>query len=574
MRAEAYQQVDNRLAEEPVYEMKSGAEMIIECLKREGVDVIFGYPGGAVIPIYDALYDSGLKHVLSRHEQGAIHAADGYARSTGKVGVVIGTSGPGATNLVTGITNAYMDSIPLVVLTGQVPTSYIGTDAFQEADITGITMPITKHNYLVQRTQDLPKILKEAFYIARSGRPGPVLIDIPKDISYDVAPFYYPESVSIPSYQPTIEPNPSQVMKVAKTIEQAKRPLILAGGGVISSGAETELLQFVEKMQIPVTTTLMGLGGFPASHPLWLGMPGMHGTVTANRAIQNADLLISLGARFDDRVTGKIERFAPKAKIVHVDIDPAEVGKIIPTQLPLVGDIKHVLVQLMKKTSPGDTIEWIEQLQQWKKEKPLRYKDSKDGIKAQYVIEQLSNYTKGDAIISTDVGQHQMWTAQYYKFEKARTLLTSGGLGTMGFGLPAAVGAQVGHPDQKVVCISGDGSIQMNIQELATIVQQKLPLKIIILNNSYLGMVRQWQQIFHDCRYSCTFMTGPDFVKLAEAYGMLGIRAVKKEEVTEVLEQGMKHNGPVIMEFMVEEEENVFPFVPPGASLDEMIEGE
>ncbi|WP_405054372.1 biosynthetic-type acetolactate synthase large subunit [Tepidibacillus marianensis] len=573
MRAEAYNQLEKQVAE-PVYEMKSGAEMIIECLKREGVDVIFGYPGGAVIPIYDAIYDSGLKHVLSRHEQGAIHAADGYARSTGNVGVVIGTSGPGATNLVTGITNAFMDSIPMVVITGQVSRSYIGTDAFQEADITGITMPITKHNYLVQVTEELPRILKEAFYIARSGRPGPVLVDVPKDVSYEVAEFRYPESIMIPSYQPTIDPNPSQVMKVVKTIEQAKKPLIMAGGGIISSGAQDQLMLFAEKMQIPVTTTLMSLGGFPASHPLWLGMPGMHGTVTANKAIQNADLLISLGSRFDDRVTGNIERFAPNAKVVHVDIDPAEVGKIIATHMPLVGDVKQVLKELIKKSSPGDTVEWVNHLHQLKEEKPLRYKDSEKEIKPQFVIQRISDYTQDDVIISTDVGQHQMWTAQYYKFEKPRTFLTSGGLGTMGFGLPAAMGAQVGNRDKKVVCISGDGSIQMNIQELATIVQQKLPLKIVILNNSFLGMVRQWQEVFHDCRYSCTPMTGPDFVKLAEAYGMLGLRTARKDEVNSILQQGMEHDGPVIMEFIVEEEENVFPFVPPGASLDEMIEGE
>ena len=572
MRAEAVNRLKKN-EEAPDYDQKTGAEMVIECLKREGAETIFGYPGGSVIPIYDALYDSGLKHILSRHEQGAIHAADGYARATGKVGVVIGTSGPGATNLVTGILNAFMDSIPLVVITGQVPTSLIGTDAFQEADITGITMPITKHSYLVQRAEDLPRIFKEAFYIARTGRPGPVLIDIPKDVSYTLAPFRYPGEVNIKSYQPTIEPNPGQVKKVVKTIQSAKRPLILAGGGVIGSNASTELLQFAEKMQIPVTTTLMGIGGFPAKHPLWLGMPGMHGTVTANRAIQNADLLIALGARFDDRVTGKIEKFAPKAKIVHVDIDPAEVGKIINTHLPLVGDIKHVLQKLINVVEPINTIEWVQQLQEWKKEKPLKYKDSENGIKPQYVIEQLSNKAKENTIVSTDVGQHQMWTAQFYKFEKPRSLFTSGGLGTMGFGLPAAVGAQAGNPGKTVICISGDGSIQMNIQELATISEQKFPLKIAILNNSFLGMVRQWQQAFHDCRYSCTPITGPDFVKIANAYHILGLRATTKEQVNEIIEEAFNHNGPVIMEFIVENEENVFPFVPAGASLDEMIEG-
>lgn len=574
MRAEAYQHVEEQLVEEPVIVMKTGAEMVVECLKQEGVDVLFGYPGGAVIPIYDALYDSGLKHVLSRHEQGAIHAADGYARATGKVGVCIATSGPGATNLVTGITNAFMDSIPLVVITGQVPTSYIGTDAFQEADITGITMPITKHNYLVQRIEDLPKILKEAFYIARTGRPGPVLIDIPKDISVQSAPFVYPETVHIPSYQPTVDPNPSQVTKVIKTIQQAKRPLILAGGGVILSNASKELLQFAEKLQIPVTTTLMGIGGFPASHPLWLGMPGMHGTVTANHAIQNADLLIAFGMRFSDRVTGKIERFAPKAKLIHVDIDPAEVGKVVTAHLPLVGDVKRVLQKLVKETKHLHHSDWIEHLQQLKKEKPVRYRDSKERIKTQYVIERLSDFASQDAIVSTDVGQHQMWTAQFFKFEKPRTLLTSGGLGTMGFGLPAAIGAQLAHPDKQVICISGDGSIQMNIQELATVAQENIPIKLAIMNNSFLGMVRQWQELFNERRYSSTTITNPDFVKLADAYGILGLKATKKEEVTEVIEKAFNHPGPVVMNFIVENEENVFPFVPAGASLDEAMEGD
>lgn len=566
--------LEERKSIQPVYEMKTGAQMLIESFKKEGVEVIFGYPGGAVIPIYDALYDSGIKHVLSRHEQGAIHAADGYARATGKVGVCIGTSGPGATNLVTGITNAFMDSIPLVIITGQVSRSLIGTDGFQEADITGITMPITKHNYLVQRTEELPAIIKQAFYIARSGRPGPVLIDIPKDVSYELAPYGYPEEVNIPSYQPTVEPNPSQLMKVAKAIQKAKRPLILAGGGVINSNASDELKRFAEKMRIPVTTTLMGLGSFPASHELWLGMPGMHGTVTANLSIQNADLIISMGARFDDRVTGNIEKFAPKAKIVHVDIDPAEVGKIISTDYPLVGNLKHVLIRLIQQTTPGNTEDWVQLLQQWKREKPIKYKDSANKIKPQYVIEQITKHAK-DAIISTDVGQHQMWTAQYFPFERARTLITSGGLGTMGFGLPAAIGAQTGQMDQTVVCISGDGSIQMNIQELATVFEQRLPIKLIILNNSYLGMVRQWQEIFHERRYSSTPMTiTPDFVKLAEAFGILGIRVTEKEEVESAIKKALQHDGPVVMDMIVEKEENVFPFVPAGAALDEMLEGD
>jgi len=576
MRTEAYSRVESQELEQeqPIQEMKTGAEMVIESLKREGVDVIFGYPGGAVIPIYDALYGSGLKHVLSRHEQGAIHAAEGYARATGEVGVCIGTSGPGATNLVTGITDAFMDSTPLVVITGQVPTYYIGTDAFQEADITGITIPITKHNYLVQKIEDLPRILKEAFYIAKSGRPGPVLIDLPKDVAMESAPFDYDQEVNTPSYQPTIEPNQSQITKVIDAIQQAERPLIISGGGVILSNSSNELLELAEKLQIPVTTTLMGIGSFPASHPLCLGMPGMHGTVTANHAIQNADLLIVLGMRFSDRVTGKIEKFAPKAKIVHIDIDPAEVGKIVNVHIPLVGDVNRVLKKLNKATRPLEHNEWVELLKQKKIDKPVRYRDTDKGIKSQYVIEQLAKYANEDVIVTTDVGQHQMWTAQFFKFEKPRTLLTSGGLGTMGFGLPAAIGAQMAMRDKQVICISGDGSVQMNIQELATVAQEGLPIKLAIMNNSYLGMVRQWQQMFNDKRYSSTSLVNPDFAKLADAYSILGLKATTKAEVDEVIKKAFDHDGPVVMNFIVDNEENVFPFVPAGASLDEAMEGD
>ncbi len=552
----------------------TGAQALIESLKKEGVDVIFGYPGGAVLPIYDVLYnEKAIRHILTRHEQGAAHAADGYARATGKVGVCMATSGPGGTNLVTGIATAHMDSIPIVAITGQVPTSIIGRDSFQEADITGITMPITKHNYLVKTAEELPLIVKEAFHIARTGRPGPVLIDIPKDTQIKKIDFKYPDKIDLPSYKPTYEGHPRQISHAAKSINAAKKPLIYAGGGVIISGAAAELYELATKGNIPVTTTLMGKGGFPETHSLSLGMLGMHGTVYANYAVTECDLLIAIGARFDDRVTGHIERFAPGARIIHIDIDPAEIGKNVRVTVPIVGDVKRVLSKLTGKieAKKGDT-PWLKQIEEWKKRYPLKYKSDK-GIKPQFIVEQIYEVTKGEAIITTEVGQNQMWAAQYYKYTKPRTFLSSGGLGTMGYGLPAAVGAQIGHPDKIVVDIAGDGSIQMNIQELTTAVNNKLPIKICVLNNSFLGMVRQWQEIIHGKRYSQTNLcNNPDLVKIAEAYGAAGIRVTKQEEVRGALEEAMKiKDRPTLIDFKIVKEENVFPFVPAGQPINEML---
>ncbi|MDM8555340.1 biosynthetic-type acetolactate synthase large subunit [Desulfococcaceae bacterium HSG7] len=556
----------------------TGAQILMEVLKEEGVDTIFGFPGGAVIDIYDELMKTDIRHILVRHEQGAVHAADGYARASGKVGVSLVTSGPGATNAVTGIATAYMDSIPLVVITGQVPTPLIGNDAFQEADIVGITRPCTKHNYLVKDIDKLARTIKEAFYIARTGRPGPVLIDIPKNVGSAVFEYKSLGEIRMDSYNPTYKPHKKQLKRVADLIKKAEKPVIFAGGGVILSKAAEELTHLARIGQIPVTTSLMGIGAFPGLDPLCLGMLGMHGTFRANMAVSDSDLLIGIGVRFDDRVTGKIDTFAPDADIVHIDIDPTSIRKNVPVAIPVVGDCKDTLAminQILDKEKLADLDEkrrpWLDQIQHWKDTKPLAYKQS-EVIKPQYVIEKLHEITKGEAIITTEVGQNQMWAAQFYHFAKPNCFITSGGLGTMGFGLPAAIGAQMAFPDQLVVDIAGDGSIQMNIQEMATAVQNKLPVKIVILNNRYLGMVRQWQDLFYDKRYAATDMThAPDFVKLAEAYGAKGFRATNVEEVEDVLHAGLESSETVIMEFVVEREENVYPMVPAGASITEML---
>ncbi len=561
---------------------KTGSQILLECLQLEGVDTVFGYPGGAVINIYDDLVDyPSIRHVLTRHEQAAVHAADGYARSTGKVGVAIATSGPGATNTVTGIATAYMDSIPLVVITGQVPTPLIGNDAFQEADMVGITRPITKHNYLVKDIRDLARIVKQAFYIARTGRPGPVLIDLPKDVQVATCKFEYPEKVELRGYKPTYTGNPRQIAKAAKMVLGAKKPVIYVGGGATLADCGPELLELSETLRTPVTTTLMGMASYPGSHELSLGMLGMHGTYYANMAVTHADLLIAVGARFDDRVTGKIDTFAPNAKIIHVDIDPTSIKKNVRVDLPIVGDLKQVLQSLLRKLhEEGDDVrelvrrnaDWLAEIAAWKEKHPLTYTPSDSEIKPQFVIEKLSGMLREDAIITTEVGQHQMWTAQFFRFKQPRTFLTSGGLGTMGYGLPAALGAQMAFPDRQVIDISGDGSFQMNSQELATLVQYQLPVKIIILNNNYLGMVRQWQQLFFERNYSQTPLEVPiDFVKLAEAYGARGFQASRPEEVETVLRQGLETPGPVIMEFKVAREENVLPMVPAGRSIHEMV---
>jgi acetolactate synthase-1/2/3 large subunit len=553
----------------------TGAEALIESLKKEGVEYIFGYPGGKVLPIYDALYkEKAIKHILTRHEQGAAHAADGYARVTGKVGVVLATSGPGATNLTTGIANAHMDSIPMVAITGQASTAQIGSDSFQEADVTGITAPITKHNYLVKRAEDIPRIIKEAFHIARTGRPGPVVIDIAVDAQTNKLDFKYPDKVNLPGYNPTYKGHPRQIKAALKMIEVARKPVIYAGGGIISSGAEKELLEFAEKCNIPVTLTLMGLGAFPDTHKLALHMLGMHGSAYANYAVQESDLLIAIGVRFDDRVTGHLPTFAPKAKHIHIDIDPAEIGKNVRINVPIVGDAKQVLKDLIAKAEIEKTKHeaWLAQIEEWKKKFPLTYKKDKK-LRPQYVVEMIHEVTKGEAIICTEVGQNQMWAAQFYKFEKPRTWVSSGGLGTMGYGFPAAIGAQFGKPKATVFDIAGDGSIQMNIQELTTAVNYKLPIKVAILNNNYLGMVRQWQELLYEKRYAETDLhNNPDFVKVAEAFGAVGMRVKRKEDVKKALQDALKiKDKPVVMDFVVEEEENVFPFVPPGQAINEML---
>ena len=569
---------------------RTGAYVVAEALKKEGVKAIFGFPGGTVIDIFDEFYRQKIPFYLTRHEQGAVHAADGFARATGNVGVCIATSGPGGTNLVTGLATANMDSIPVVAMTGQVSTQLIGNDAFQESDITGITRPITKHNYIVQNTDDLPLIMKEAFYIARTGRPGPVLIDIPKDVQQGKTSIAYPRSVEIQGYKPTVIGHSNQIKRLARTIQKSKKPVIYAGGGVIASGASKELTELARRMHIPVTTTLMGLGCFPETDDLALEMLGMHGTQYANKAVMEADLILAIGARFDDRITGKVDTFAPNATIAHIDIDPTTIRKNVKVDVPVVGDIKNVLTELMKHIEPKEHKEWTNTIAKWKGEFPLTY--NKEGkLKPQFVIETIYEVAQ-DAIITTEVGQNQMWAAQFYKFSKPRSFLSSGGLGTMGYGFPAAIGAQIAHPDKTVIDIAGDGSIQMNIQELATAVTYDLPVIIAILNNTYLGMVRQWQEMFYGERYSGTCLSRradcpahckgpgtscpafiPDFIKVAEAYGAHGIRVTESDGVKPAIEKAIGLRKPVIIEFIVDELENVYPMVPSGASLNEMIRG-
>ena len=558
----------------------TGAQILLESLKKEDVDVLFGYPGGAVIDIYDELpRHPELKHVLVRHEQGAVHAADGYARASGKVGCCLVTSGPGATNTVTGIATAYCDSIPLVVFTGQVPTQLIGNDAFQEVDIVGITRPCTKHNFLVKDVRNLAKTIRQAFYLARSGRPGPVLVDLPKDIMQARTEFVWPEDIFMRSYNPTYKPNLNQLRRTAEELAKARKPIILAGGGVIMANASEVLCELAHELDIPVATTLMGLGAFPANGDLWLGMVGMHGTYAANMSINHADLLVCVGARFDDRVTGRLQDFASHARIVHIDIDPTSIRKNVEVDVPVVGDCRQALEGILEicRAKMADTdwsgmhADWLQTVHEWKANHPLAY--NKNGhIKPQQVIETMYSITKGDAIIATEVGQNQMWAAQFYTFTKPRTLLTSGGLGTMGYVFPAAIGAQFAFPDKLVINVAGDGSIQMNIQELATVVQNKIPVKVVILNNGHLGMVRQWQELFYNRNYSHTNMEAqPDFVKLAEAYGAEGYRISKPEELEDVLRKALTSPNPAFIDVMVEREENVYPMVPAGAALDEML---
>ena len=560
----------------------NGARIMLECLKKEGVDTVFGYPGGTVINIYDELFNfKDIRHILPRHEQAGTHAADGYARATGKVGVAIATSGPGATNTVTGIATAYMDSIPMVIVTGQVPTALIGNDAFQEVDIIGITRPCTKHSFLIRDVKDVAMIMKKAFYIARSGRPGPVLVDLPKDVQIAQTEFVYPETVEIRSYKPNLEGHSRQVEKAVGMMLESRRPVMYVGGGVVLGNAADELTTLARKLKVPVTTTLMGLGSFPGNDNNSLGMLGMHGAYCANMAMTHSDLIVAVGARFDDRVTGKIATFAPHARIIHIDVDPTSIKKNVRVDLPIVGDVRDVLSKMLKHLDKQkDKIDgflaglspWHEDIAGWKTKHPLSYKSSSTIIKPQFVIQKLRELSDEDAIISTDVGQHQMWTAQFFQFNKPRTLLSSGGLGTMGYGLPAAMGAQAAFPGRQVITICGDGGVQMNIQEMATLVQNRLPVKIVILNNNFLGMVRQWQELFFDKRYSQTCMELPiDYIKLAEAYGAKGFHASKPDEVEKVIHQGFAHDGPVIMEFKVAREEKVLPMVPAGASLNEMV---
>lgn len=561
----------------------TGAQTIVKCLKEEGVTTIFGYPGGAVIDLYDELMASPeLNHVLVRHEQAAVHAADGYSRVTGEVGVALLTSGPGATNGVTGIATAYMDSIPVVILTGQVPTPLIGNDAFQEVDIVGITRPCTKHNYLVKNKDDLAEVMREAFYVARTGRPGPVLVDLPKDIINAQIDFKEKKPITMQSYQPTYEPHMKQIEKASRLIMEARKPVLYVGGGVILSDASEELRELALKLNIPVTMTLMGLGSFPGSHELSMGMLGMHGTYTANMAVAESDLLISVGARFDDRVTGKLDTFATNAKIIHIDIDPTSISKNVSVDVPIVSDCRKALTALNTWFNNQQDIsiedekarhqQWFEQIKQWQEQHPLTYIEEGETIKPQYVVEMLDKLTGGEAIVATEVGQHQMWAAQFYQFNSPRRFLTSGGLGTMGYGLPAAIGAKMAMPDKVCIDIAGDGSIQMNIQELATAMQYKCPVKVAILNNHFLGMVRQWQELFYEKRYASTVMdVAPDFVDLARAYGAVGLRATRKSEVEDVIKEALAVDNFVLMDFEISREEGVFPMVPAGKSTTEML---
>ncbi|MEE8173936.1 MAG: biosynthetic-type acetolactate synthase large subunit [Dehalococcoidia bacterium] len=551
----------------------TGAQIVCESLVKEGVEVIFGYPGGAVLPLYDTLPQyPQLRHILVRHEQGAAHAADGYARATGKAGVCLATSGPGATNLVTGIATAHLDSSPVIAITGQVARPFIGKDAFQEIDITGITVPITKHNYLVHDAADLAGVIKEAFYLATSGRPGPVLIDIPRDVFIEETNFQYPDKLSLPGYKPTLVGHPTQIKKAVKLISEAARPVIITGRGVIISGAYAELKELAEKAQIPVITTLLGIGCFPESHVLSFGMLGMHGMAFANMAVDAADLIIALGMRFDDRATAKVSAFAPHSRVIHIDIDPAEIGKNVRVDVPIVGDVRRVLQALNKQLAPQTRIDWIRQVEQWRQEHPSTAIRESDAILPQYVMSKICEATGGDVIVVTGVGQNQMWAAQHFCYNKPNSLISSGGLGTMGFGLPAAMGAKVGCPGETVWCIDGDGGFQMTIQELATLVQDNIALKIAIIDNGFLGMVRQWQELFYERRYVRTRLSGPDFVKIAEAYGLPAVKVTDKVQVPAAIEQAMAHPGSFLIDFIVEPEENVYPMVPPGASLAEIIE--
>jgi len=553
-----------------------GAKILVECLRREGVDILFGYPGGANLPIYDALYDAPLKHILVRHEQGAAHMADGYARATGKVGVCLATSGPGATNLVTGIATAFMDSIPIVAITGQVRTYLIGNDAFQEADVCGITRPITKHNFLVKDPQALARTIREAFFIAGTGKPGPVLVDIPVDVSQAEIEFEWPQKIELRGYKPQrfYDGHPIQVEKAVALILESKRPVIYVGGGAVMSNAWQEVREFAKLTGAPITTTCMALGVFPESDPQSLRMLGMHGAASTNYAVQYCDLLINIGARFDDRVTGTVSTFSPKSKKIHIDIDPASINKSVKVDVPIIGDVKRVLTELNKalRAEPKrpDLSEWWTQIHEWQRKHPLTYQQN-GKLKPQYVLEVLSDLTRGECLMTTDVGQHQMWACQFYRWNKPRTYITSGGLGTMGYGLPAAIGAQFGRPDELVICLSGDGSFVMNIQELATAVDHKLPIKAIIINNVYLGMVRQWQELFYNRRFSYSAIRPPDFAKVAEGFGARGVTITKPEEVRPTLERVLKDKECWVVDALCDEEEKVFPIIPPGKAIDEMI---